>query len=97
MNRNNYYYISITYNNEFIDYDENISKLLNITYHKYIKLLKLYNAQNSIYEYCFIDKKDCEKCIEYIKQQYNNRLVYLTLLENTNEANKIISELNDCY
>jgi uncharacterized HAD superfamily protein len=73
------------------DYD--IARLLNMEYYKYIDLIKLYNANLHSTEYYFEVKQDCEKCIEKLKENYNDRLVYLTLIEYTKEANKILDNI----
>jgi hypothetical protein len=88
-------FMRICFNNFTFSIDKKIIKLLNIEYNEYIDSIKLYNAiLKSDYEYYFDKKENCENFINYIKQKFSNRLIYLTLIEYTEEANKLINEIN---
>jgi hypothetical protein len=90
-NRNCKFYIYIYYNDEKIANDKNIIRLLNIEYIEYINILKSHNAiLHSDDEYYFEEEEECKKIVKYIKEKYNDRLVYLALIENSSEANKLV-------
>jgi nitrogen regulatory protein PII-like uncharacterized protein len=87
-----YYYILIQYNNIGFD-NHDVSKLLNIFYSDYLKIIFLNNGFYRDGYPSFHTQEDCQKCIEYIKENYNDRLVYLALIENTEKANKLIKAI----
>jgi hypothetical protein len=86
------YYINICYSDQYFSSDIFIAKILNISFEKYIKIMKLYNirkySENG--EYYFNTEEDCKKCIEYIKKNLGDRLVYLTLIEENISKKEII-------
>jgi hypothetical protein len=65
-------------------------RLLDLSYTEYTNIAKLNNCFFRGYGIYFEMEEDCKKCIEDIKQKCNTRLVYLKLIENTKEAEKII-------
>jgi hypothetical protein len=74
--------IHFIYKNKPIYSDFEISKLLNITYQEYYDII-IFNKGylNNSLKLVFSNPESCEKCIEYIREKYNNRLVYLKLTE----------------
>jgi hypothetical protein len=76
------YYMTISYKGYETARDDSIAILLNISYEKYINILKLNDAKINIDGYFFETKENCEKFIEYIKEKFSDRLVYLKLMEN---------------
>jgi hypothetical protein len=98
----NLYYIGFIYNNEEIENDDDIAILLHISLSEYSQFLKSYNyiitdnGKNK--DILFLKtEEDCKKCIEDIKKKYNDKLVYLSLIENTIEANKLIKKIENNY
>jgi hypothetical protein len=73
--------------------DIHIARLLNIKYDEHIISMMYYGAHKSITEYFFNNEQDCENFIKFIKEKYNNKLVYLALIENTEEAKEIITNV----
>jgi hypothetical protein len=88
------YYINIYYCYKNFASDLFIAKILNISYEKYIEIMKSYNTDmGEIIQHrqCyFYTEEDCKKCIEDIKKKYNDRLVYLTLIENNINKNEVV-------
>jgi hypothetical protein len=73
------YFIGIIYNN-VLYYDDDIADLLNIDFREFIKFTKEFSSFNS-QKLTFENKENCQKCYNYIKEKFNDRLVYLTLTE----------------
>jgi hypothetical protein len=75
-----YYYIYINYN-DYNYYDYDIMDLLNISCIEYKQIIKMFNGiKCDVLKFNKIEQ--CEKCINYIKQNYNDKLIYLKLTEN---------------
>ena len=59
---------------------------MDIEYNEYINFIKSYHANVGCCGYYFKTENDCLKCMEKLKEKYSDRLIYLTLIEYTNEA-----------
>jgi hypothetical protein len=76
------FYIIILYNHKHYSSDKEIAKLLNIFYKEYKNFILLNNGHcDTDNNLMFKTEKDCNDYIEKLKEKYNDRLIYLALIE----------------
>jgi hypothetical protein len=79
------YFIEIITNNFYINNDQNIADIINISFEKYINLSRKFNSK--LYGgFIYFDKKyNCQNFVKYLIKNYENDIINSLIINTLNE------------